>query len=196
MRRLNALGREGPILKELDHLPVDTTALYHSLLEECQKNRTPEDRELLRNLLAWLAYTKAKFTVGEANLLIAIIDKENSISVEEELEGRLARLLRISGDRASNDHDDSSENEETLEQMIDSTAETKESVEDATNFLSFQGKYCPLRLTMCTNHDGRTIPSCLFPTSHSRPSGWSEMFFYGGSDHNLQDMFYHFDDAK
>lgn len=145
MRRLNALGREGPILKELEILPADTTALYHSLLEECQKNRTPQDRELLRNLLAWLAYTKSKFTVSEANLLIAIIDTDNSISVEEELEGRLARLLRISGDRATNDLEDPSENEETLEQMVDNPVETKETIEDATNFLGFQGVYDAMR---------------------------------------------------
>lgn len=138
MRRLNALGREGPIIKELDNLPESTTALYHTLLEECQKNRTPEDRELLRNLLAWLAYTKAKFTVAEANLLIEIIKKENSISIEEELEGRLSRLLRISGDGAGNDQDDSSDNENGNDQMSEEEIEMKERAEDANSFLSFQ----------------------------------------------------------
>jgi hypothetical protein len=58
MRRLNAIGREGPITKELDSLPENTPALYHALFEECQRSRTSEDRELLRNLLAWLAYMK------------------------------------------------------------------------------------------------------------------------------------------
>lgn len=138
MRRLNALGREGLILKDLEDLSDNTVAIYHTLLAECQKNRTSEDRELLRNLLAWLAYTKSEFTVAEANLLIEIINKDNSISMEEELDGRLSRLLRISGDRAETEQDDSSENDDKAENLSDENLETEASAEDASNFLSFQ----------------------------------------------------------
>jgi len=137
MRRLNTLSREGLILKELENLPENTTALYHTLLEECQKNRSLEEKELLRNLLAWLAYTKTKFTVGQANLLIDIIKKENFISIEEELEGRLSRLLRISGDRTGSYQDDSSDDNEN-DHMSDGDVEIQENAEDANNFLSFQ----------------------------------------------------------
>lgn len=138
MRRLNAIGREGLILKELKSLPENTTAIYHTLLEECQRNRTTEDRELLRSLLAWLAYTRSKFTVAEANLLIGIMQKENAISIEEELDGRLSRLLRISGDRTGNQQDISSEDDDKLESTADVDLNLEESIEDANNFLGFQ----------------------------------------------------------
>ncbi|KAH3966001.1 hypothetical protein HBH52_200240 [Parastagonospora nodorum] len=135
MRRLNAIGREGPIKKELENLPGSTTALYRMLFEECQKNRTSEDQELLRALLAWLAYMKTKMTVSEANMLIGILKKDNAISIEEELDGRLSRLLRISGDRAEVGQDDSSGDEERIsEGDEDAVSRT----EDASNFLSFQ----------------------------------------------------------
>ncbi|KAH9868324.1 hypothetical protein J1614_007396 [Plenodomus biglobosus] len=138
MRRLNTLGREGPISKELESLADNTEAIYHNLLEECQRNRTPEDRELLRSLLAWLAYTKSKVTIGQANLLVEIITKEHAISIEEELDGRLSRLLRISGDRSVNEQDDSSENDEQFEAMGEDDTTIEGRAEDADNFLSFQ----------------------------------------------------------
>ncbi|KAF2856640.1 hypothetical protein T440DRAFT_437517 [Plenodomus tracheiphilus IPT5] len=138
MRRFNTLGREGPILKELDDLADNTQVIYHNLLEECQRNRTSEDRELLRAFLAWLAYTKSKVTIAEANLLIEMITKEHVISIEEELDGRLSRLLRISGDRSVNERDDSSENDDNPETMSEDDAKNEGRAEDADNFLSFQ----------------------------------------------------------
>jgi hypothetical protein len=138
MRRLNAIGREGPITKELDNLPGSTTALYRMLFEECQKNRTSEDQELLRDLLAWLAYMKSKLTVAEANLLVEILKKDNAISIEEELDGRLARLLRISGDRAEVEQDESSGDDDRPELIGEEDEETEKRTEDANNFLSFQ----------------------------------------------------------
>jgi hypothetical protein len=138
MRRLNAIGREGPITKELDSLPENTPALYHALFEECQRSRTSEDRELLRNLLAWLAYMKTKFTVAEANLLVEIMNKEHALSIEEELDGRLSRLLRISGDREQTEQDESSENEDRQENANEEQEEAEDRAEDANNFLGFQ----------------------------------------------------------
>ena len=138
MRRLNAIGREGLIMKELDNLSDNTTALYHALFEECQRNRTSEDRELLRNLLAWLAYMKTKFTVAEANLLIEIINKEHAVSIEEELDGRLSRLLCISGDRAEIEQDESSDDDDKQDNIGEEDDETEKTVEDANSFLSFQ----------------------------------------------------------
>jgi hypothetical protein len=138
MRRLNALGREGPITKELEILSENTTALYHTLFEECQKNRTTEDQELLRNLLAWLAYMKTKLTVAEANFLIEVFKKENVMSIEEELDGRLSRLLRISGDRAENEQDESSGDDDRPENSSGEAEQSEKRAEDADNFLSFQ----------------------------------------------------------
>ncbi|KAL5115644.1 hypothetical protein ACEQ8H_006443 [Pleosporales sp. CAS-2024a] len=138
MRRLNAIGYEGLIHKELDHLSENTTAIYHTLFEECQKSRTPEDREVLRSLLAWLAYVKRKLTVADAKLLLEVIRKENAISIEEEVDGRLSRLLRISGERRQAEQEDSSDDDDKAEYMSDDNQDTEQNAEDANNFLSFQ----------------------------------------------------------
>lgn len=140
MRRLNSLGREGLILKELENLPSDIESLYETILADCAKNRSPDERELLRSLFAWLAYAKSNLTVGEANILIDIITTELSMSIEEELDGRLSRLLRVSGseDKQVGD-DDSSENE--LDQVIEEDAESAlQRASDADNLLGFQEK--------------------------------------------------------
>jgi len=138
VRRLNSLGRVSPILKELENLPPNTTALYETLLNDCRKNRSPEERELLRSLLAWLAYAKSKLTISEANRLIDVIKKENSISIEEELDGRLSRLLRISTSREENEKGGNSSDNDGVELDSDTTEKVEESAEDAGNLLSFQ----------------------------------------------------------
>lgn len=138
MRRLNSLGREGLILKELENLPSNIGSLYETMLTECTKNRTSDEREVLRSLFAWLAYAKSKLKVGEANILIDIITTEMSISIEEELDGRLSRLLRVlgSGDKDVGDAE-SSENE--LEQGLDEDTEVStQRASDADNLLGFQ----------------------------------------------------------
>lgn len=138
MRRLNAIAYEGLISKELDKLSENTTAIYHTLFEECQKSRTPEDKELLRNLLAWLAYGKGKLTVADANVLLEVIRRENSISIEEELDGRLARLLRVSGERRELEQEESSEDEDKAGVLSEDDQDIEQKAEDANNFLSFQ----------------------------------------------------------
>lgn len=95
-RKLNALGaREGPILKELDRLPENTEKLYEMLLEECQRHRTPEELSALRVFFAWLAYSKRQVSLGEANKLVQIIAADSGISIDEELDGKSARLVNV-----------------------------------------------------------------------------------------------------
>ncbi|KAL8294605.1 hypothetical protein RB597_007774 [Gaeumannomyces tritici] len=110
MRRFNSLRREALILKELEHLPESITQLYETLINECKRGRTPDELEVLRSLFAWLAYANSEVTIAEASKIIAIVAQENSISIEEELDGRSSRLLRISrsqddGDTKAQDSD-------------------------------------------------------------------------------------------
>jgi hypothetical protein len=140
MRRLNALGRETLILKRLDTLADNTEAIYRRLLEDCQKNRSSEDRNILRELFAWLAYTKDKFTIADANMLISIMQNENALSIEEELEGRLSSLLRISGSRTSDESGDSNTEDDDGESTDGSDPDTVEIEEEAITFLSFQDR--------------------------------------------------------
>jgi hypothetical protein len=91
LRRLNAIGREGPILKELENLPSNTTELYKVLLDDCQRSRTDADREVLRKFFAWLAYSKEPLNMGSATKLLNYIAKDNTISVDDEVEHRSSR---------------------------------------------------------------------------------------------------------
>jgi hypothetical protein len=91
LRRLNVLGRESLILKELDTLPDDLPKLYELLLSECQNHRSKEQFTALKKLFAWLAYSKRPLTLGEATSLIKIVPGTTSFSLEEEIDGRSAR---------------------------------------------------------------------------------------------------------
>jgi hypothetical protein len=91
LRRLNALGREPLIFKELDKLPENLPKLYELLLADCQKDRAKEQLTALKKLFAWLAYSKRPLTLGEATSLIKIIPGTKSFSLEEEIDGRSAR---------------------------------------------------------------------------------------------------------
>jgi hypothetical protein len=91
LRRLNAIGREAPILKELEKLPDNTIMLYAMLLEDCQRDRTAADRDLLQRLFAWIAYSRERLHMGSARRLLEYIAKDNSIVVDEEIEHKSAR---------------------------------------------------------------------------------------------------------
>lgn len=91
LRRLNAVGRDGPILKELGVLPSSTKELYRVLLEDCQRSRTGADLAALKSFFAWLAYSRRPLSVGLATRLLNHIAKESTIVVDEEIEHRSAR---------------------------------------------------------------------------------------------------------
>jgi hypothetical protein len=91
LRRLNALGRENLIMKELEQLPPNLTALYALMLSDCAKHRSEEQGVTLKKLFAWLAYSKRPLTLGEATSLVAVVEKPTSFSLEEAIDGRSAR---------------------------------------------------------------------------------------------------------
>jgi hypothetical protein len=138
MRRLDGIGYEGPVRRELESLPANTTALYETLLNDCWEHRNLEDREVLRSLLAWLAYAKSKLSFGGAVLLIDIIRKEKSLSMDEAFDGPLSRLLRISGSGDWNDRDTDSSDNEADQVDSDDSEDMTGMMGDADSFLHFQ----------------------------------------------------------
>jgi hypothetical protein len=103
LRRLNAIGREAPILKELEKLPDSTITLYGMLLEDCQRDRTDVERDLLRRLFAWIAYSRERLHMGSARRLLDYISKDNRIVVDEEVEHKSARYsLTVSCELCAN----------------------------------------------------------------------------------------------
>ncbi|KAK0661719.1 hypothetical protein DIS24_g2303 [Lasiodiplodia hormozganensis] len=127
LRRLNSLRREAAILKELDKLPDSLSDLYNVLLAECQKGRSAEDLASLKRLFAWLAYSKRPLTYGEASNLVSFVNDDAKLSLEEEIEGKSARLLRLaqitSEDEESSDDSDG-EGSETADEAIENHDDT------------------------------------------------------------------------
>jgi hypothetical protein len=93
LRRLNYIGRETAVLKDLEHkLPDNLKSLYKLMLDECQKDRTPEQHKTLKRLFVWLAYSKRALTLAEASQLVALtVGEDGKFDVEDELIGRSAR---------------------------------------------------------------------------------------------------------
>ena len=91
LRRLESIGREAPILKELDNLPENLNAVYDTLLVEARKGRTDKDLESIRLLLSWLAVSQRPITLGEASKLVSAMDPDATFDIEEEIDGALSR---------------------------------------------------------------------------------------------------------
>ena len=94
LRRLNSIGREGAVLKDIEkNMPDTMQGLYELMLAECQRGRTHDQYLALKTLFAMLAYSKRALTLGEAAHLIKLTDPDHSFDIEDEIIGRSARLL-------------------------------------------------------------------------------------------------------
>jgi len=91
LRRLENIGREGPILKELNRLPENSSGLYELLLRDCTKGRNDEEKVLLRKLFAWIAYSQKLIDLPLLHKVIEMSGGESGINVDEELQYRSAR---------------------------------------------------------------------------------------------------------
>ena len=78
-------------MEDLESLPPNLLSLYSLILSDCQRGRTAEQVKALKKLFAWLAYSKRPLTLGEATYLVGVIEKNKSISLNEEIDGRSAR---------------------------------------------------------------------------------------------------------
>ena len=93
LRRLNMIGREKAVLRDLEKdLPKSLQELYDLMLKECQQNRTKEQYLTLKKLFAWLAYSKRTLTLDEAAELIdRTVHEDHTFDIEDEIIGRSAR---------------------------------------------------------------------------------------------------------
>lgn len=91
LRRLEQLGRERAVLRELDNLPESTDKLYEVLLNDCQKGRNDQEILVLRHFFAWLAYTTDVLSLGPANKVLRYISEDTTIDVDEEVEQGCSR---------------------------------------------------------------------------------------------------------
>lgn len=93
LRRLNMIGREKAVLKDLEkNNPKNLQELYDLMVKEVQANRSKEQYLTLKKLFAWLAYSKRALTLDEAAELISrTIHEDHTLDIEDEIIGRSAR---------------------------------------------------------------------------------------------------------
>ena len=89
--RLDQLGRETLIVKELAKIPNGITPLYDSLLADCQSYRSVEQLNALKTLFAFASYSLEPLKLGEALCMLALIPGGSTLSLEEEIDTRCSR---------------------------------------------------------------------------------------------------------
>ncbi|KAK2762609.1 hypothetical protein FQN54_000782 [Arachnomyces sp. PD_36] len=118
IRRFNLIGSASVISNALDSLPNNTTDLYDRLLNECLQHQTEPGKVALKRLFGWLAYTKTSLSLGAATRLLTLDSADPGLVIEEEVGGRLSRVLSIFDhyDESDNDTDtDTNDDESYLE---------------------------------------------------------------------------------
>jgi hypothetical protein len=93
LHRLDNIGRELPILKELGRLPGNSTCLYELLFQDCSRNRSDKEIIQLRKFLAWVAYAKWPMSLPLAQKVVTDNMGNSNINLDEELEYRSARYV-------------------------------------------------------------------------------------------------------
>jgi hypothetical protein len=92
LRRYDTIGREITVLKDITRaMPADLEAIYGVLLADCSR-RTPQDqREALRVLFAWVAFSMRPVTLDEMTSLKDFLSPHDAFSIGDELQERLSR---------------------------------------------------------------------------------------------------------
>ncbi|KAH8725755.1 hypothetical protein GQ44DRAFT_759148 [Phaeosphaeriaceae sp. PMI808] len=112
IRRLSYIGREGAVLRDLENMPKDLHELYKCMLDDCRKNRSEEQYEAMKQLFAWLAFSKRPLSLAEASELVTFTLAHDDLDIEDEIIGRSARILELSRlSRLGEDHDDNKDDD-------------------------------------------------------------------------------------
>lgn len=100
LRRLNYIGREKAVMKDLDKILPDCDkleGLYDIMLEDCQASITTEHCQVAKELFAWISYSKRTLTHEEAAKICALASSKTSFDVEDlvdEINGRSAKYVQ------------------------------------------------------------------------------------------------------
>ncbi|KAI9738405.1 MAG: hypothetical protein M1834_008908 [Cirrosporium novae-zelandiae] len=96
LQKYNPTGGEGAVLKELEHnSPDNLQSLYTLMLSEVQQHRTAEKSQTLKRVFAWLAFSERPLTLEETAELVVLVGQDASFRIEDEIEGKSARILEI-----------------------------------------------------------------------------------------------------
>jgi hypothetical protein len=197
LRRWNIIGRQTSVLKDIERgIPSNVESLHKLLVAECQKGRTREQHTALRTFFCMLAFSQRPLTLDEATELMIIYDPKQTISIEDEINGRCTRLLYAHhGEDEDDEEEDADEYEEHDQHDEHNKHERDESASDADKDISGQ---VPLRFRnrslkeffreSCVEEDSLRVPpatahctiflicvDCLCGNESPRPNTRSEM---------------------
>lgn len=99
LRRFATIGRGQAVLEELEKMPRSLHDLYRLLLEECRCGRSEAQYQAMKNLFAWLAFSKRPLSLAEATSLVQLTLSDDTFDVEEEVVGRSSRILELNQPR-------------------------------------------------------------------------------------------------
>lgn len=91
LKRFSATGREGAVLKDLEQsMPDSLDHLYQTMLSECHRRTPSAQQQYMKILLAWLAFAWRPLTLNECKVLLKFLSADDSLDLEEELQGRFS----------------------------------------------------------------------------------------------------------
>ncbi|KAH8895712.1 hypothetical protein GQ53DRAFT_803939 [Thozetella sp. PMI_491] len=162
LRRLNALGREGLIIKEIAKAPGSTNELYETLLRECCKRRTGAGLEYLKHFFTWIAYSKAPLRLPQLTNIMERVANDSEFNIDDELEHRSAIFLKVFSSKFNDDEEDDAGDEKLGEEDEgDEAAEIRNRLADLHILVGFHDRSLKLffQQTEAPNHQLRCLPS-------------------------------------
>ncbi|KAH6891532.1 hypothetical protein B0T10DRAFT_605777 [Thelonectria olida] len=98
--RLNALKREGAVLKRLDKpLPVNLHEMYELSLSDCNRRTGPDRQQMVTKLLHWTAFSYRPLVLDEVISLLRYWANDSNFDIEE-IPEPFSRFIRV-GDPGS-----------------------------------------------------------------------------------------------
>lgn len=92
-RRLSYIGRQNAALGDLRDIPENLQSLYRRMTTECDKHRSKEQHDALKELFAWITYSKRPLRLAEAGGIVVKAARSATFDIEDEIRGRLGRYI-------------------------------------------------------------------------------------------------------
>jgi hypothetical protein len=86
----DSIGREGGVLRLLEHLPNDLDELYAQILSDCLSRRSPAEADALKLMYAFLAFAKRPLTLNEIRTFLSLNIPDGVFHIEDEIRERSA----------------------------------------------------------------------------------------------------------
>ncbi|KAK3380777.1 hypothetical protein B0T24DRAFT_200521 [Lasiosphaeria ovina] len=95
LRRFDAIGREGAVLRQLDQpMPPTLRSLYEVMLAECQRRTVASRQPVIATLLRWISFSFRPLVLDEAVSLLRYTSGDSMFDLDE-IPELMTRFIRI-----------------------------------------------------------------------------------------------------